>query len=346
VSVRRNLQGPLPAMLTIQPHIGIGSMRIDIRQMVRPFAAITLGILCGCLAALLPAAHIALPPPFIAFIARTSGTTFTEDMHQGAREPARNAGYQLYWNAPTREDDLDRQILIADAAVQRGAKAIILGPTNVSGAITMIHNLVARKLPVVIVQTEVPMPASPYLTSVTPDQSEFGRLAAERISKVTGGTGEVAIVGLDRGAPETLTRAQSFMKAIAAHPGIRVVTQSPGSIQISETEQNAREIVNSFPRLRAIYAVSADATQGVMLALQEVDASHSIALVGSDRDLFLTASLYEGKLDSLVIADGRRIGYLAMQAALAGLHGRPLPAPEKVEATLLTRNNLVEAGNR
>jgi ribose transport system substrate-binding protein len=205
------------------------SVKIDWTRTIRPFAAIVMGGFCGSLLVLLPAVRTAPSPPVIAFIPRTTGTNFTEDMHRGALAAARSAGYQIYWNAPTREDDLDRQILIAENAMHRGAKALILGPTNVWGATTMVDNLVARKVPVVLVQTEAPMPTGPYLTSVTPDQSQFGRLAAERIARVTGGTGEVAIIGLDRGTPETLARAQSFMEAIATHPKIEVVTQSPGS---------------------------------------------------------------------------------------------------------------------
>jgi len=108
-----------------------------------------------------------------------------------------------------------------------------------------------------------------------------------------------------------------------------------------EAEQSTRELVSAYPRLKAIFAVSADATQGAMLALQDADTHHAIALIGSDRDLFLAANLQEGKLDSLVTSDGYRIGFLAVQAALIGVRGGPLPPPEQVGVKLLTRRNLV-----
>jgi ribose transport system substrate-binding protein len=315
-------------------------MGIEIKRIIRPAAVLIAGGFCGCLIALLVAFRTAPSPPVIAFVPRTTGANFAEDMHHGAQEAARSAGYQMYWNGATREDDLDRQILISEDAVRRGAKALILGPTNVGGVTTMVDSFVAQRVPVVIVQTQAPIPTGRYLTSVTPDQAEFGRLAAERIARVTGAAGQVAIVGIDRETPETLIRAQSFMKAIAAYPGIEVVTQSLGSAQISESEQNTGEIVESFPRLKAIYAASAVATQGAMLALQDMDASHTIALVGSDRDLFLASNLLDGKLDSLVAADGYQIGYLAMRAAIAGVQGHPLQPPAYVQAVLLTRENV------
>lgn len=278
-------------------------------------------------------------PPVIAFIPRTSGTNFTEDMYRGAQAAARSAGYEVYWNAPTREDDVNRQILLAETAVRRGAKALVLGPTNPRGVTTMLDEFENRHVPVVIVQTEAPIPTGPFLTSVTPDQSEFGRIAAARVAKVTSGEGQVAIIGLDRGTPETLVRARSFEQALAAFPQLEVVAQSPGAVQILEAEQSAREVIGAFPKLKAIFAVSADATQGAMLALQSLDPKRGIALIGCDRDLFLVDNMRSGKIDSIVAADGYRIGFLAVRAALGGVQGHPLQPPVHVRGSLLTQEN-------
>jgi ribose transport system substrate-binding protein len=308
------------------------------------FACIA-GTVLGCSIILIPVIRPVPSPPVIAFIPRTSGTNFTQDMYRGAQAAARSAGYEVYWNAPTREDDVERQILLAEAAVRKGAKALVLGPTNPSGITTMLDEFENRHVPVVIVQTEAPIPTGPFLTSVTPDQSEFGRIAAARVAKVTGGAGEVAIIGLDRGTPETLVRAQSFEQALAAFPQLEVVAQSPGAVQTLEAEQSAREVIGAFPRLKAIFAVSADATQGAMLALQSLDPKHGIALIGCDRDLFLVDNMRSGKIDSIVAADGYRIGFLAVRAALAGAQGHPLQAPEHVGGMLLTPEHSEITGN-
>lgn len=320
-------------------------MKVDLRRIVRPFITCVVGTILGSLLTLLPSLQSAPVRPVIAFIPRTSGTNFTEDMHRGADAAAASQGYKIYWNAPTRSDDVDRQIRIAEGAVDRGAKAVILGPTNPGGVTTLIDDFDRRKVPVVIVQTESPVPTSRYVTSVTPDQAEFGRIGALRIAKILAGRGQVAIVGLNRGTPETLVRARIFTQAIAPYPGIEVVAQSPGSVQTLEAEQSTREIMNSFPDLKAIFAVSADATQGALLALQDTNRAHSIALVGCDRDLFLVQSMLAGKIDSLVAADGYRIGFLAVQAALEGARGQRLPAPQHVGAELLTKNHIVFIDN-
>ena len=124
------------------------------------------------------------------------------------------------------------------------------------------------------------------------------------------------------------------MHAIRAHPEIEVVAQSTGSIQTLEVEQSTRDILVSYPDLKAIFAVSADAAQSALLVLQDRKPNQKIAVVGCDRDWFLADSLLGGKIDSLVTADGYQIGYLAVQAALDGTRGHPLQPPVRVGATL------------
>lgn len=320
-------------------------MRVQIKQVARPILAAVLGACCGTLAAMIPGARHPSSVPVIAFIPRTTGTNLTEDMHRGAAAAAMAAGYRIYWNGPTREDDLDRQIVIAERAVRGGAKALILGPTNIWGVTTMVNDFTARNLPVVFVQTVSAQPPGAYLTSVTPNQVQFGRIAAVRVAELTHGSGEVAIVGVNRGTPETLVRAESFLQAIRAYPHIRVVAEMPGAVQIMEAEQGTRELVNRYPNLKAIFALSADATQGVTLALQERNPHPAIALIGSDRDLFLAANLEQGRFDSLVASDGYQIGYLAVQTALAGIQGHPLPPPKYVPVELLTRESVMLHAN-
>lgn len=306
----------------------------------RRSAAAILGGTAGCLIVLLPQMRSAPSAPVVAFIPRTTGINLAEDMRRGAQSAARVAGYRVYWNGPTREDDVDRQISITETAVGRGAHAVILGPTNPRGITTLLNELQSRSVPVVIVQTESPIPAGPHLTSVTPDQAQFGRLAAQRALEITGGSGQVAIVGLDHAIPETLVRARSFIDALASHPAIQIVTQAQGSVQTLEAEQSARAVIQAFPALRVMFAVSADSTQGALLALESAEQRPKVALIGCDRDLFLSDEVRRGKVDSLVAVDGFVVGSLAMRTALIGASGRALPPPQHVNPVLITRKNI------
>ena len=312
----------------------------------RSLHALLLGAFSGLLLGAFPSLQSRSRPPEITFIPRTSGTLPTEAMHRGANRAAREAGFRLYWNAPTREDDVDRQILLMSSALHSDTKGLILGPTNGLALTSKINEFVARRIPIVVVQTDTPIPAGPYMTSVAPDQSEVSRLAAKRIFSVLGAGGEVAILGIDRTAPETLERSRSFVTYMSSHPAVKIVAQQRGTSLVPEAEQNAGEVLDRFPRLKALFAVSATATEGAILAIQRRGLGHRVVLVGCDDYLFLLSDLRAGRVDSLVISDSDQMGYVAAKALLDAIRGRALSEPQHIAARLLTRDNLDAQGAR
>ena len=306
----------------------------------RSLHAIVLGALSGLALAAFPALQPRSRRPEMTFIPRTSGTLPTEAMHRGANRAAREAGFRLYWNAPTREDDVDRQILLISNALHDDTRGLILGPTNGLALTSKINEFVTRRIPVVVVQTDTPIPAGPYITSVAPDQNEVSRLAAERIFGILSAGGEVAIVGLDRTAPETLQRSRNFLTDMSSHTAIKIVAQQRGTSFVPEAEQNAGEVLDRFPHLKALFAVSATATEGAILAIQRRGLGHTVVLVGCDDYLFLLSDLRAGKVDSVVVSDSDQMGYLAAKSLLDAIRGRALPEPRYIGARLLTRDNL------
>ena len=280
-------------------------------------------------------------PPQITFIPRTSGTTLSENMHAGADQAAKESGFRLYWNAPTREDDVDRQISLMLSALANNTRGLILGPTNGPAVTTTLNEFVARHIPVVVVQTDSPVPAGRYVTSVTPDQDAVAKLAAARILEVLGsGGGQVAILGLDGTAPETLQRGRYFLQYVRTHPEAQIVAQQRGTSLVQEAEQNAREVLDGFPQLKALFAVSATATAGAVQAVRQRGLGRSVTLVGCDDDLFSTVNERDGSLDSIVISDNYRVGSEAAKALLDAIGGHNLPKPWHVEPRLLTRKDL------
>lgn len=306
---------------------------------VRSVYPIIAGALSGLALGIFPALRPVSRPPEITFIPRTSGTLPTESMYQGANRAARESGFRLYWNAPTREDDVDRQIKLMSSALNSGTSGLILVPTNSLALTTIINKFVSHRIPIVFVQTDAPIPIGPYVTSVAPDQAEVSRLAAMRILAAPGAGGEIAILGLDRTVPETLERARNFAKEMSTHPEMKIVVQQRGTSLVPEAEQNAGEVLDRLPHLKAILAVSATATEGAVLAMQKRGISQKVMLVGCDDYLLLRNDLREGRIDSAVVADSNQMGYLAAKALLNSIEHHALSGPQTVSVRLLTRDN-------
>ena len=81
----------------------------------------------------------------IAIIPRACGTALWEPEHAGATHVARRKGFNIYWNASPREDDVAGQIDFLEKVVARGYAGIILTPDQTLPLRSPVRRIVSRK---------------------------------------------------------------------------------------------------------------------------------------------------------------------------------------------------------
>ena len=128
----------------------------------------------GLLAAL-PLLACNREPPTVAVIPRTCGTPLWEPEHAGAATVARSTGFDLYWNAPTQNDDVQGQIALMEKAEARGHRALILSPIETFPFQAPVRRLLARGTPVVVIDTDLGIAPSRGLTYVMSDEEAGGK---------------------------------------------------------------------------------------------------------------------------------------------------------------------------
>ena len=97
--------------------------------------------------------------PIIAVIPETTAQEAWESAHSEASRIAATWNWDTFWNGPSREDDLQRQIQIVDEEVDRGAAGIILAPDHAVALISPVRAAVAKNIPVAIIDN--PLAAFP-----------------------------------------------------------------------------------------------------------------------------------------------------------------------------------------
>ena len=82
----------------------------------------------------------------------------------------------------------------------------------------------SRKIPVVIFDSG--LKGDNYVSFVATDNVKGGRMAGERVAQSLGGKGNVVLLRYAEGHDSTGKREQGFLEAMAAHPGIKVVSSN------------------------------------------------------------------------------------------------------------------------
>jgi ribose transport system substrate-binding protein len=278
-------------------------------------------------------------PVAIAVIPRACGTALWEPEHAGAADSARARGMTIYWNAPTRTHDVQKQIALLENVVARGYRGIVLAPDETLALRTPIKTALSTHIPIVVVGTELGIDPANNLSYVLNDEVAGGRLAARRLGAILTGQGTVAVLGLDPKLRSMSLRDRSFEDTLAAEfPRIRLVARRPGQASAAQEQETAEELFQSGTKVDALVALSADATRGAYYALIEFNRVGTTRLIGFDQDLL--PPIRNGGLDSVVAQDTYEIGRLAIEQIDGKMHGTQVAEKRVVQPKLLTRENI------
>jgi ribose transport system substrate-binding protein len=262
-----------------------------------------------------------------------------EPEHAGAAEASAKYNMRVYWNAPTREDDVQGQLALVQRIIDKRYAGLILAPDQSLALMTLVRRALAKDIPTVIVGTALPLKPGGKLAYILSDDEQAGRLAAQRIGLALHGKGSVAILGIDQDISGVLERVRSFESTLAQeYPQIKISEKRTGSFNVPFEQQTAEDVLNSTPKLDAILAVTTDSTRGAYSALVETGRVGKVRLVGCDQDLLMP--LVTGEMDSVIIQDTYQMGYRAIELIAAERRGEAIPALTRIDPKVVTRDNL------
>jgi ribose transport system substrate-binding protein len=277
----------------------------------------------------------------ISAIPRNTAEAYGVAEHAGLSEAAARNHVSIYWNGPRGGDDSEQQIVLVKRAIERNSMGIVLTPTAPFALDTVIQRALSHGIPVVILGPSISLPPNLNLSFALSDAERAGELAAERIRQIVGDRGEIAIAGIDPMSPGSKDLADNFEASLSRlAPGIHVTSKLVGSFTFGQAELETEKMIEDYPRITAIYAVSVVATRGAVAAVRSSRNEGKIRIVGNDQTLDLLFLLRRGAIDSLVIEDMRGLGMQAVQNIVAARQGRPVQTITYYEPVLLDRENI------
>jgi ribose transport system substrate-binding protein len=277
----------------------------------------------------------------IAVIPRTTGNELWESVHKGAAAAGRQTGFHIYWNAPTREDDIERQIGLVEKVINDRPAGLVLAPDHYLALVGPVRHAMSQQIPTVIISSPLPIPPGQGLSYILNDDQEMGRMAAMRVGMLLKGKGTVGIVGLATKMMSIIARARAFEAALNINfPQISIVAREGGSPNIAEIQQIAREMLVNYPHLDAILALDSVATIGSLDELRAQGRAGSTRLIGCDQDSDLMFFVRQGEVDSVIIQNSNEMGSLAVRWIAARTRGEAVPDKVELTPVLVNKSNI------
>lgn len=291
----------------------------------------------GLLALLLFPACTREKKRIVAVIPKGQAHAYWQSVHAGALKAAREFNVDILWNGPPSETDYTGQLQIVDAMINRRVDAIALAPIERKGLVSAVERAAREKIPVIIFDSAID--TDRFVSQVMTDNFHAGELGAERVGRILGGKGKVAMVMAVPGAGSTMDREAGFRTRIqSAFPGIRIVAQQFGRADVATSMTVSENMLTAHPDLDAIFASNESCSMGAAQAIK--GRRSGVKLVGFDASPSLVGDLESGAIESLVVQDPFFMGYESVRSAVAHLNGRQVRKVNPLEPKVVDRANL------
>lgn len=278
---------------------------------------------------------------------RNQIVAITSDLEQsslservGIEEAAHNANVNVYWNGP-RNLDVQRQIELIASAVHADSYGIAITPASLFADKTSIRDALLARIPVVVLLDSVYIAPAPHLYFVLEDTRASAVLVSERLKHISGGSGEVAVLGLNPLYPGSVKRFDDLEAAIQRDcPELRVDDNVVEPFGYGYQELGAERILRDHPNLKAIVALNVRSGMAAAAAIRNLNSANRVQVIVFDQSLELFVLLRRGDIDSIVIQDMRGIGAQAVSDIVADRHGHEAPQVSYLKPMLITRANI------
>ena len=142
----------------------------------------------------------------IAVIPKGTTHEFWKSVHAGAVKAAGEAGVDIVWKGPLKEDDLKSQIDLVQSFVAQGVSGIVLAPLSDTALRGPVKAAGAVKIPVVVFDSD--LQGDEHASFVATDNDAAGKMAGEAMAQLLGDKGSVVVLRYqgrlrEHGAPRT-----------------------------------------------------------------------------------------------------------------------------------------------
>ena len=262
--------------------------------------------------------------PYIPVISKGFQHQFWQAVKSGAEKAATDLGADITFEGPATESEVDKQIEMLQAALDKKPAAICFAALDSKAAIPLLQKAKDANIPVVGFDSGVDSDI-PVTTAATDNIAAAGE-AAKKMAEIIGDTGEVAIVAHDQTSRTGIDRVKGFTDEITAnHPNITIVdTQYGGGDQLKSTDLT-KAIIQAHPNLKGVFGANEGSAIGVLNGVKESGSEGKITVIGYDSGKQQMDAIRAGTEAGAITQDPIGIGYKCVESALKAIKGETLP---------------------
>jgi ribose transport system substrate-binding protein len=265
-----------------------------------------------------------------------------DEVNKGARAQAeilsREVGAEITVDyMPPSICDVPVQNAILEQAVWTRPSGIAIDPVDAISHMTAINRIREQGVPVVLFDSPSP---DGSITSVGNNFAQQGVIAAERLVKLIGYAGKVALMQGYPTAPNHKERYQAQMAVLKKYPDIRVVDGGVDNDDIETAHQQASGVLLSHPDLSGYLCCDASGPIGIAAAVKESGKAGKVKVVSMDGIRPILDAIKEGVIESSSATIPKMQGSMSILMLWQASLGIKLPQAIDTGIDVITQENV------
>ena len=278
---------------------------------------------------------------YVAIITKSTNSAYWKSTLAGAKAAGTAYNLEISFEGPDNEEDYETQNELIQKAVENGAEAIVFSAADYNGSAEAINKAAEAGVKIVVIDSAVN--SRKVSGSISTDNYQAGRMAAEAVLADARKTLKVGIVNFDKKSENGQQREKGFRDGVALDERVEIIE----AVNVQSTTERAKnatiQMLTAHPEINVVVTFNEWTSLGVGYAIKELSLAEQTHVVAFDNNVVSVGMLETGEVDALIVQNPYAMGYLGVEYANALINGMSLKETEVVtETTLVTKENMFD----
>jgi rhamnose transport system substrate-binding protein/rhamnose transport system permease protein len=262
----------------------------------------------------------------VGMMPKAIGDPYFISCRAGAEEAAKQLNVDMIWDGPTGVDAA-KQSEVIQGWITRRVDAIAVAVANGPAISSVLRKARAQGIKVVTWDADAEPDARDYFVDQATPQG-IGDTLIDESAKVLHDDGEFAIItGALTAANQNLWIKYMRERVAERYPKLKLAAIRPSDDDRDKAFAETQTLLNVYPKIRCIIAISAPAAPGAAEAVKQ-SGRNDVKVIGLSLPNLCKPYVHDGVMAAVVLWNTKDLGYLAVDVAASLARGTfPSGAP-------------------
>lgn len=256
----------------------------------------------------------------IAFIPKLIGIPYFNAMEKGGLEAEKDLGIDFIYTGPTTADSA-KQIEMIDNLITQGVDAITVAPNDPVAIAPILKK--AREKGIVVITTDTDGALDVRQVFVNQAKEEdIANTVIDELAKQMNEEGQLAVVSCGPTAWNLNTWILHQNARLSQYPKMELLTVRYAGEDVQNGIRVSLDVMSAFPELKGLIGECSTSAPAVAEAIKQAEKIGQVKGIGISVPSMMRPYVKEEVIESFVLWDPVKLGYLTIWAAKELLEGR------------------------